>query len=120
MNASSAAADWPDIPFEAWADTCATLQLWTQIVGKIRMARTPLVNHWWNVTLAVTARGLTTSPMPHGARVFEIEFDFIDHRLVIRTSDGVVDGFALRPMAVADFYAELTGRLRALGLDTHV
>ncbi len=79
--------------------------MWTQIIGKIRLAQAPLINHWWQVPLYVTSRGLTTSPIPYGERVFEIGFDFIDHRLTIETSDGEADGFALRPIAVADFYA---------------
>lgn len=111
---------WPDLPFEAWQDTCATLHMWTQIVGKIRLAQAPKVNHWWEVALYVTSRGLTTSPMPHGARFFTIDFDFIDHRLQIETSDGARDGFPLAPRTVAEFHQELFGRLRALGLDVHI
>ena len=80
--------EWPDLPLDAWQDTYATLHMWTQIVGKIRKTYTPLINHWWNVTLYVTARGLTTSPIPYQDRTFEMEFDFIDHKLDIRTSDG--------------------------------
>ena len=79
---------WPALPYAAWADTAATLQLWTQVVGKIRLARTPWLNHSWHVALYVTARGLTTSPIPDGARTFQIDFDFIDHVLWVRTSDG--------------------------------
>jgi len=111
---------WPDLPFAAWRDTCETLHRWTQIVGKVRMVSTPPVNHWWNVTLYVTARGLTTSPMPHGTRAFDIAFDFIDHRLRIDTSDGGQESFALGPMAVCDFYAEVMDRLRRLGIDVHI
>jgi hypothetical protein len=111
---------WPSLPFEAWRDSCATLHMWTQIVGKVRMAHAPAVNHWWHVPLYVGTRGLTTSPIPYGPRLFEIDFDFIDHRLVIRTSDGRSDEFALAPMTVADFHAELMGRLRALGLETRI
>jgi len=77
----------PELPYAAWKDTAATLQLWTQIAGKIRLAKTPWLNHSWHVTLYVSARGLTTGPIPYGARSFEIEFDFIDHVLWIRTSD---------------------------------
>ena len=79
---------WPSLPLEAWSDTYATLHLWTQIVGKIRLAQSPWLNHSWHVTLYVTARGLTTSPIPHGARTFQIDFDFIDHQLTIQSSDG--------------------------------
>src|SRR5918993_1210283 len=98
---------WPSLPLAEWRDTYATLHMWTQIVGKIRLAQTPLVNHWWNVPLYVSARGLTTSAMPYGRRVFEIEFDFIDHKLDIDAGDGGTS-IALRPRTVADFYAELT------------
>jgi Family of unknown function (DUF5996) len=108
---------WPSLPFAAWRETCATLHMWTQIVGKSRLARAPLINHWWQVPLYVTSRGLTTSPIPDGGRVFEIGFDFINHRLTIATSDGRVDGFALQPIAVADYYHEVMQRLKTLGLD---
>jgi Family of unknown function (DUF5996) len=111
---------WPDLPLAAWRDTCATLQLWTQVVGKVRLARAPMVNHWWQVPLYVTSRGLTTSPMPDGARTFAITFDFIAHRLAIETSDGATDSFALEPRSVADFHGEVMGRLRALGLETRI
>jgi Family of unknown function (DUF5996) len=98
---------WPSLPFAEWRDTCATLHMWTQIVGKIRLAQAPLINHWWQVPLYVTSRGLTTSPIPYGERVFDIGFDFIDHRLTIGTNDGRSESFALRPQAVAEFYAEI-------------
>jgi hypothetical protein len=111
---------WPSLPWPAWRDTCATLHMWTQIVGKIRLAQAPMLNHWWQVPLYVTCRGLTTSPMPHGTRMFAIEFDFIDHALTIRTSDGAGDGFALRPMSVADFYRVIMERLDALGLGVRI
>jgi hypothetical protein len=112
--------DWPALPYSEWADTCATLHLWTQIVGKIRLAHTPLVNHWWNVPLYVTSRGLTTSLMFHGARGFTIDLDFIDHRLKIQTSLGEIETLTLAPRSVADFHAELMGRLRGLGLETRI
>ena len=111
---------WPDLPLAAWSETCETLHRWTQIVGKVRMASTPLVNHWWNVTFYVTARGLTTSAVPHGARTFEVTFDFIEHRLRIETSDGSSESIALVPMSVADFYAEFMRRLRRLDIDVHI
>ena len=111
---------WPALDYAAWQDSCATLHLWTQIVGKIRLAHAPLVNHWWQVPLYVTSRGLTTSAMPHGARNFQIDFDFIDHQLRIEASDGRRDSIPLIPRPVADFYAELMGRLRALDLETHL
>ena len=107
---------WPDLPYERWRDTCVTLQLWTQIVGKIRLALTPWLNHSWHVTLYVTARGLTTSPIPYGQRVFQITFDFIDHQLRIETSDGAQRQLPLRPQAVADFYATQIAALAELGI----
>jgi Family of unknown function (DUF5996) len=110
------AASWPELPTEAWRDTCATLQLWTQIVGKIRLARTPWLNHSWHVTLYVTARGLTTSPIPDGARSFEIAFDFIEHVLRISTSDGARRQFPLAGQSVASFYAMTIATLAELGI----
>ncbi|HUI12866.1 MAG TPA: DUF5996 family protein [Xanthobacteraceae bacterium] len=113
-------SQWPDLPFAAWSDTCDTLQLWTQIVGKVRIALTPLINHWWNATLQVTARGLIAPAMPYAGSAFDIEFDFADHRLLLKTSDGRADSVALRPMAVADFYAEFTERLHRLGIEVAI
>ena len=107
---------WPALPLEEWKDTYATLHIWTQIVGKIRFAQTPWINHSWHVTLYVTSRGLTTSPIPFGEKTFEISFDFIDHRLVIETSGGDVRSIELRPRLVADFYSEVMTTLRDLGL----
>jgi hypothetical protein len=111
---------WPSLAFGEWQATCETLHLWTQVVGKVRLALAPLVNHWWNVPLYVTARGLTTSAMPWQSRLLQIDFDFIDHRLVMATSDGRVEQFALSPRPVADFYAEVMGRLRALGIELRI
>jgi Family of unknown function (DUF5996) len=111
---------WPELILEEWQDTLATLHMWTQIVGKIRMKQTPLVNHWWNVTLYVSARGLTTSPMRYEDRIFEIEFDFIDHRLRIECSDGALTTLALRPQTVADFYQELMSTLQRLGIQVKI
>jgi hypothetical protein len=111
---------WPRLDYADWADTCATLHLWTQVVGKVRLALAPLVNHWWQVTLYVTARGLTTSAMPYQGRLLQIDFDFCDHQLLLRSSDGRVERIALAPRSVADFYAEVMGRLRALGVDVHI
>jgi hypothetical protein len=111
---------WPDLPLAAWSETCDTLQLWTQIVGKVRIALTPLVNHWWNATLHVTARGLTAPAMPSRGRSFDIVFDFLAHRLVIETSDGGVEAIALKPMAVADFHAAFMAALRRLDIDVHI
>jgi hypothetical protein len=111
---------WPDLPLAAWSDTCDTLQLWTQIVGKVRTALTPRINHWWNVTLLVNARGLAAPAMPYAAGTFDIIFDFANHRLVVETSDGRVEGFALKPMSVAEFYAAFMERLRRLGIAVHI
>lgn len=111
---------WPSLPYDAWKDTCATLHRWTQIVGKIRLQSLPWTNHSWHVPLYITARGLTTSFMPHGERAFQIDFDFIGHRLLIQTSDGATDTVDLRPRTVADFYRELFSRLAALGLDVKI
>ena len=108
---------WPSLVFEEWKDTYATLHMWTQVVGKVRLAQTALVNHWWNVPLYVSARGLTTSAMPYKDRIFEIEFDFIEHQLVIECSDGAAKALALRPQSVADFYHEVMAALRDLGID---
>lgn len=107
---------WPPLPLEAWSDTCATLHLWTQIVGKVRLVQSPWVNHSWHVTLYVTSTGLATLPIPYGSRTFEIAFDFIRHRLSVQTSDGTSGGFALEPRSVASFHAELLAQLRTLGL----
>jgi hypothetical protein len=111
---------WPDLPLSQWSETCETLHRWTQVVGKVRMALTPLVNHWWNVTLYVTSRGLTTSPVPCGSRTFEIAFDFLDHQMIIETSDGARESIALRPMSVAAFYADVMSRLERLGINVHI
>ena len=111
---------WPPLPYADWQDSCATLHMWTQIVGKVRLALAPPVNHWWHVPLYVTARGLTTSPMPYRDLTVQIDFDFIDHVLRIDTCDGRRDSLVLTPRAVADFYAEITARLRALGIDVHI
>ncbi len=111
---------WPAIPVADWQDTRDTLQLWTQIVGKVRMANTPLVNHWWNVPLYVTDRGLTTSLVPHGTRGFEVSFDFIDHVLRITTTDDVARTMTLEARSVAGFYAEFMAHLDDLGLHTSI
>jgi hypothetical protein len=111
---------WPALPLEEWQDTCTTLHMWTQIVGKIRLAQTPLINHWWNVPLYVTSRGLTTSAMPYRGRTFEIDFDFIDHQLLIKCDDGAVEALALKPRSVADFYAEVMRRLGGLGIEVKI
>jgi len=111
---------WPELPYPAWRETCATLQLWTQIVGKIRLTQTPWLNHSWHVTLYVTSRGLTTSPIPHGSRSFEIELDLIQHALVIDVSDGASRRIPLEPRTVADFHAVVMSALRELGIPVHI
>jgi Family of unknown function (DUF5996) len=107
---------WPELPYAAWRDTLQTVHLWVQIVGKIRLALTPWLNHSWHVPLYVTARGIGTSPMPIGDESLEIDFDFVAHRLVARTSRGNEAGFALTPMAVADFHNRVFALLRGLGV----
>ena len=107
---------WPSLPYPDWRDTCATLQLWTQIVGKIRLVQTPWVNHSWHVAYYVTARGITTSPIRYGERVFQIDFDFVDHRLLFHTGDGEARTLPLEPLAVADFYAAVLSTLAELGM----
>jgi len=111
---------WPALPQAAWSDTCATLQLWIQMVGKIRLALTPPINHCWNVTLYPTVRGLTTQPMPHGTRILQIDFDFIDHLLVVETSEGARRTIPLKPMTVAAFYEQLMAALNGLGTPVHI
>jgi Family of unknown function (DUF5996) len=111
---------WPDIPLAAWRDTFATLHLWTQIVGKIRLARSPWLNHSWHTTLYVTSRGLTTSPIPYEMRTFELEFDFIAHRLDIRSNDGRHDEVLLRPQTVATFYSLVMEALQRLDLNVRI
>lgn len=108
---------WPSLPLEAWSETCATLHMWTQIVGKIRLAQGPWMNHSWHVALYVTARGLTTSPIPHGNRTFEINFDFIDHQLTLLSNDGRTARIALEPQSVAAFYVKLMDEMRKLDLN---
>jgi hypothetical protein len=118
--ASSNLDPWPSLPLEAWTDTYTTLHLWSQIVGKIRLTQSPWANHSWNVALYVTARGLTTSPIPHGLRTFQIDFDFIAHRLLLQSSDGGTGGFALEPQSVATFYTRLMGELAKLELHVDI
>ena len=116
MPSDANPARWPELPYGAWKDTAATLHLWTQVVGKIRLARTPWLNHSWHVTLYVTARGLTTGPIPYEGRAFQIDFDFIDHVLWLRTSDGHYRQVMLRPVRVNEFYSEVMAALEQLGM----
>lgn len=111
---------WPVLDYAAWRDTGATLQRWTQVVGKVRLALTPWLNHGWHVALYVTARGLGTSAIHVGSGAFEIEFDFVAHRLVLRTSSGLDRGFALAPMSVADFYRRVMAELAAAGIEVAI
>jgi hypothetical protein len=111
---------WPELPSAAWKDTRDTLHLWTQVIGKVRLALSPWQNHSWHVALYVTARGLTTSPIPDGRRTFQIDLDFIDHVLWVRTSDGHYRQVMLRPMTVAEFYAEVMAALDQLGIDVAI
>jgi hypothetical protein len=114
MQSEKTKAAWPALPLTDWADTQATVHRWTQIVGKTRLEFAPMQNHWWQVVLYVTTRGLGTSPMPVGDRSLEIDLDFLDHQLVACTSDGETRSIALAPMSVADFYRDYLGMLRAL------
>ncbi len=111
---------WPALPLDAWRDTCATLHMWTQIVGKVQMALSPPLNHWWHVPLSLTARGLTTSPLPYDKRVIELTFDFIAHALLLQDSEGSVQRIGLYPRSVADFYEELMGTLQAMGYPVEI
>ena len=116
----TSASPWPELRIAAWRDTYATLLLYVQVVGKIRLALAPKTNQWWNVTLYVTARGLTTSPMPYGDRLLQISLDFIDHRAIVEDSDGNVRSLALAPRAVCIFYAELMSALASIGVDAPI
>ncbi|NUS94142.1 MAG: hypothetical protein HOQ36_17355 [Nocardia sp.] len=120
MDAFAQHEDWPALRVDDWTDTRETLHMWTQIVGKIRLALAPMVNHWWQVPLYVSARGLTTSAMPYRGEVLDIEFDFVDHRLQLRTGTGGRRAIELGPRTVAAFYAEVRGALTALGVDVEI
>jgi hypothetical protein len=111
---------WPDIPFEPWKDSCATLHLWLQIVGKYRLRRAPWINHGWHATFYVTSRGLTTSLMPAGSLGVQFDFDFVDHRLIGTVTDGSRGDLCLEPMTVADFYARFLALTDELGVRTRI
>jgi hypothetical protein len=111
---------WPKLDLDDWQDTCTTLHLWTQVVGKIRLVQTPWINHSWHVPLYLTARGLTTSTIPHGDRIFQIDFDFFDHQLKIATSEGQTKSIELRPRSVADFYQAVMAALADLDLPVEI
>src|SRR5271166_1522568 len=110
----------PALPLDSWKDTQATLHMWLQIVGKVRLCLCPLVNHWWNVPFYLTARGMTTSTMPHNHGVVEVRFDFIDHKLVFETSSGSLRSLALKPKTVAEFYGECMAALREFGIPVKI
>lgn len=111
---------WPALPFEAWQDTCVTLQMWLQMVGKLRLALAPAQNHWWHVPFYVSSRGLTTSPIPCAGRVFEVEFDFCRHNVRISANDGMEKFLPLYSRSVADFYRELMGAISAIGVEARI
>ena len=111
---------WPPLPLDEWEPTRATLHMWTQVVGKVRLALAPHINHWWEVPLYVTARGMTTSPIPYGDRVFEMEFDFLNHNLAILASDGNSKFIPLYARSVADFYREVMAVLAAMDIDVKI
>jgi len=111
---------WPELPLEAWQDTYATLHMWTQIVGKVRLALSPRINHWWEVPLYVNARGLTTSAIPYGDGIFEVQFNFIDHKLEIETSWGSNKTLPLKPQSVADFYSAFMAALKSIGIEVKI
>lgn len=118
---AAASGAWPALPsYAEWGDTCATLHLWSQIVGKTRLALAPMVNHWWQVPLYVSARGLTTSAMPAGARALEVEFDFVEHALHLRTTDGGAARLPLEPMSVAEFHERYRALLASLGVSARI
>jgi len=119
-NISDSPDSWPSLPLESWKDTCATVHMWTQVVGKVRLALTPKENHWWNVPLYVSPRGLTTSAIPCDDRVFELEFDLIDHKLHLRISDGTTKDLPLRPQSVADFYKDSMAMLHSAGIEVEI
>lgn len=120
MEATQTLDVWPSLRVDDWAGTRDTLHMWTQIVGKIRLVHAPLLNHWWQVTLYVSPRGLNTSCIPYGTSAFDIELDFVDHRLLVRSSDGKARTVALRPMPVAQFYAETMKALAELGIEANI
>ena len=111
---------WPELPLSSWKETYATVHMWTQIAGKVRLRLTPLVNHWWNVPLYVSARGLTTSCIPYRERAFELCFDFLRHQLVLETSDGIVKTLALEARSVAEFYQEFMELLRSANIEMKI
>lgn len=120
VEAMSADNIWPILPLSAWQDTYSTLHLWTQIVGKIRLALSPQLNHWWHSTLYVTPRGLTTASIPYQTQSFQISFDFLEHQLQIETSNGITKRIELAPRSVADFYQNLMSMLNEMGIKSNL
>ena len=124
MASSTPRADddgvWPSLPYAAWQETCSTLHMWTQVVGKVKLELTQFLNEWWNVAFAVTARGLTSGTIPSGQRMFQVDLDFIDHGLAIHVSDGSSRHMALRAQSVADFHREFMGNLESLGIQVKI
>jgi hypothetical protein len=119
-NEIDAVKCWPALPLASWRDTCETLHMWTQIVGKVRLALTPPVNHWWNVPFYVNSRGLTTSAIPYRGSAFELQFDFVEHRLVLHTAAGEEPSLSLAPRSVADFYREFLAMLRSADIEVRI
>ncbi len=111
---------WPSLPLQAWQDTYTTLHMWLQIIGKIKVKQSPLINHWWNSTLYITSRGLTTLPIPYGEQTFQIDLDFINHAMYISTYTGNIRSIELKPRSVADFYKTLTETLRSMGIEISI
>lgn len=120
IRSSSSSTIWPDLPLAGWGPTYHNLHMWTQIVGKVRLELTPRTNHWWNVPLYVSARGLTTSPIPYGSDTFEIQFDFIDHKLLVDRCDGLRKSLVLEPRTVADFYQQFMSTLHGMGINVSI
>jgi len=120
MKEDSRQSSWPPLPLDAWRDTYATVHMWSQIVGKIALALTPRLNHFWNVALQITPRGLSTPLLRHGNRLFTMTFDFVAHELVIQTSEGVVEKIPLEPRSVKAFYEIVMDTLRRMGLETRI
>jgi hypothetical protein len=120
MTRLQAVEPWPELPWREWEPTLSTLHMWTQIVGKVRMALAPPLNHWWHITLYATSRGLTTSPIPYGSRLFQVDFDFLDHRLLVTDSAGGLFTMKLEPKSVARFYTEFRDGLRGLGIEVRI
>ena len=120
IHAASQEDTWPSLTWETWQDTCNTLHLWTQIVGKIRLKLTPKINHCWEVPLYLTARGLTTSPIPYKSSIFQIDFDFITHEMQIIKDNGEIRSIRLRPISVAEFYQETMSALKSLGIEIKI